>query len=131
VTVAFLTARWLLRDRVRRSGGAWLGRIQRGFARDGAAYLLTLRLMPSVPFFLVNVLMAVTPIRTRTYALTSAVGVLPMTFLYTGVGTELATLRSPADVLSVPLLASLAGLAVVPLLARKLLRRAPDPEPTP
>jgi len=122
VTVSFLAARWLLRDRVRRNVGTWLGPIERGIARDGPFYLLTLRLMPSVPFFLVNLLMALTPIRTRTYALVSWVGVLPMTFLYTGVGTELAALQSPSDVLTVPLIASLVALAVAPLLARKLLR---------
>lgn len=130
VTVAFLAARWLLRERVRRRAGAWLRRVERGVARDGALYLLALRLMPSVPFFLVNVLMALTPIRTRTYALASGVGVLPATFLYAGVGTELAGLRSPSDALSAPLVASLAALAVVPLLARKLLPRARESETT-
>lgn len=128
VTVAFVAARCLLRDRVRRRAGKWLKPIERGVERDGAFYLLTLRLMPSVPFFLVNVLMALTPIRTRTYALVSWLGVLPMTFLYTGVGTELASLGSPSDVLSAPLIASLAALAVIPLVARKLLRRAPEAE---
>lgn len=128
VTTAFLAARWLLRDRVRRNAGAWLRPIERGVARDGAFYLLALRLMPSVPFFLVNVLMALTPIRTRTYALVSAVGVLPMTFLYAGVGTELASLESPADVLSVSVVASLAALAVLPLAVRALVRRF-RPEP--
>lgn len=131
VTLAFLASRWLLRDRVRRLGGAWLRRIENGVARDGAVYLLTLRLMPSVPFFLVNVLMALTPMRTRTYALVSWLGVLPMTFLYAGVGTELASLNSPAEVLSLPVVASLAALAVAPLAARKLLARRPGAEPQP
>lgn len=124
VTTAFLAARWLLRDRVRRYSGEWLGRFERGVERDGAFYLLTLRLMPSVPFFLVNVLMALTPMRTRTYALTSWVGVLPITFLYAGVGTELASLDSPAGVLSLPVIGSLAALAVAPLAARALVGRS-------
>jgi uncharacterized membrane protein YdjX (TVP38/TMEM64 family) len=123
VTIAFLAARGLLRDWVRARAGNWLRRIERGVERDGAFYLLSLRLMPSVPFFLVNVLMALTPMRTRTYAIVSWVGVLPMTFLYAGVGTELAQLQSPSDVLSLPLIASLVALALVPLIARKLLRR--------
>jgi uncharacterized membrane protein YdjX (TVP38/TMEM64 family) len=123
VTIAFLAARRLLRGWVRARAGNRLRRIERGFERDGAFYLLTLRLMPSVPFFLVNVLMALTPMRTRHYALVSCVGVLPMTFLYTGVGSELASLQSPSDVLSAPLVASLAALALLPLLARKVLRR--------
>lgn len=123
VTVAFLAARWLFRDRVQNHSGAWLRRVESGVARDGAFYLLTLRLMPSVPFFLVNVLMALTPMRTRTFALVSWLGVLPMTFLCAGVGTELAALKAPADVLSGPMIASLVALAVVPLIVRKLLRR--------
>jgi uncharacterized membrane protein YdjX (TVP38/TMEM64 family) len=125
VTLAFVAARRLLRDRVRRRAGPWLRRVESGVARDGAFYLLTLRLMPSVPFFLVNVLMALTPMRARTYALVSWLGVLPMTFLYAGVGTELASLNSPSDVLSAPVVASLAALAVVPLVARRLLARRP------
>jgi uncharacterized membrane protein YdjX (TVP38/TMEM64 family) len=122
VTTAFLTARWLLQDRVRRRSGQWLRRIERGVERDGAFYLLTLRVMPAVPFFLVNVLMAVTPIRTRTYALVSWVGVLPVTFLYAGVGTELGGLESPAGLLSASVLASLAALAVAPLIVRMVVR---------
>lgn len=128
VTAAFLAARWLLREWVRRHAGPWLGRVERGVGRDGAFYLLTLRLMPSVPFFLVNVLMALTPIRTRTYLLTSWVGVLPVTFLYAGVGTELAALSSPSDLLSPPVLASLAALAVTPLILRTVLAKfVPEP----
>ena len=90
--------------------------------RDGGYYLLALRLMPSVPYFLVNWLMAVTPMRTGTYSAVSWAGVLPLTFVCTGVGTELAALRSPADAVSVPVLGALAALAVLPLLARKVLR---------
>ena len=122
VTTAFLAARWLLRERVRQSAGAWLGRIERGVERDGAFYLLTLRLMPSVPFFLVNVFMALTPIRTRTYAVISLVGVLPITFLYAGVGTELAGLDSPTGLLSLRVLGSLVVLALAPLVVRMGLR---------
>jgi uncharacterized membrane protein YdjX (TVP38/TMEM64 family) len=130
VTVAFLVARGLLRDRVRRNAGPWLDRIVRGVERDGAYYLLTLRLMPSVPFFLVNVLMALTPIRTRTYAAVSWLGVLPVTFLYTGLGTELAALDSPLGVLSPLVVGSLAALAVLPVVARAGLRKLrPQPQP--
>jgi uncharacterized membrane protein YdjX (TVP38/TMEM64 family) len=123
VTCAFLLARWLFRDRVRaRFGGRWLDKMERGFEADGAFYLLTLRLMPTVPFSLVNLLMALTPIRTRTYVIISGLGVLPLTFLYAGVGTELAAVQSPQGLLSWPILGSLAALAVLPLAVRWLLR---------
>lgn len=132
VTASFLAARWLLRDWVRRRyAGKRLDRIERGFARDGAYYLLTLRLMPSVPFFLVSLLMALTPIRTRTYSVVRWVGVLPLTFLYAGLGTEVATLDSPSGLLSVPVIATLVALALLPLVARVIVRRLiRPPEPS-
>lgn len=124
VTVAFLAARGLLRERIRRRfGGRWLGRVERGVARDGAYYLLTLRLMPSIPFFLVNVLMALTPIRTRTYIAVSWVGVLPITFLYTGLGTEVAAIQSPSGLLSWPIILTLVALALLPIAVRFVLAR--------
>jgi uncharacterized membrane protein YdjX (TVP38/TMEM64 family) len=133
VTVAFLTARGLLRDRVRRRfGGRWLGRVERGFERDGTYYLLTLRLMPSVPYWLVNLLVALTPVRTRTYMLVSWVGVLPMTFLYAGLGTEVATVESPSGLLSLSVIGTLVALALLPLVVRAVIRRmAPAPAELP
>jgi len=124
VTVAFLASRWLLRDRVRRRfGGRWLGRFERGVARDGAYYLLTLRMMPSVPYYLVNLLMALTPIRTRTYVLVSWVGVLPITFLYAGLGTEVASIETPSGLLKWPVILTLVGLALLPIAVRWFVAR--------
>jgi uncharacterized membrane protein YdjX (TVP38/TMEM64 family) len=130
VTTAFLLVRWLLRERILERFGGWLGRVERGVERDGAFYLLTLRLMPSMPFFLVNLLMALTPIRTRTYVVVSWIGVLPITFLYAGVGRELAAIQSPSGILSLSVLGSLAALAVLPLAVRKVLRWRNRPEQT-
>jgi uncharacterized membrane protein YdjX (TVP38/TMEM64 family) len=132
VTVAFLLVRWAFRQRVLDRFGGWLGRVERGIERDGAYYLLTLRVMPSIPFFLVNALMALTPIRTRTYVVVSWIGVLPITFLYAGVGRELASIQSPSGILSLSVLGSLAALAVLPLVVRKAVRlwaRPEQPEP--
>jgi uncharacterized membrane protein YdjX (TVP38/TMEM64 family) len=123
VTVAFLAARGLLRGPILRRFGDRLGPVERGLRRDGAYYLLTLRLMPAVPFFLVSWLMALTPIRTPTYTLISWVGMLPLTFLCASVGTELMAMESPGDAVSPPLLASLVALAVAPLLIRYAIRR--------
>jgi uncharacterized membrane protein YdjX (TVP38/TMEM64 family) len=122
VTAAFLAVRWAGRAALRARFGGRLGAVERGLRRDGAYYLLALRLMPAIPFFLINWLMALTPIRTRTFSLISWVGVLPMTFLYASVGTELGAMESPADVLSLPLLLSLVALAVAPLLIRHAIR---------
>jgi len=96
-------------------------KVDRHMKRDGVFYLLSLRLIPSVPYFVVNWLMALTPIRTGMFAFVSAVGMIPMTFLLTGLGTELATLESPADILSPSVILSLAALGVAPLALKGLL----------
>ena len=122
VTIAFLVSRAFLRERIRWLIGQRLRRLERGIEKDGAFYLLTLRLIPTIPYYLINFLMALTPIRLRTYVVISWIGVLPLTFLSAGVGTELADLKSPADFFSLPVVASLLALAVFPLLIRKLVR---------
>jgi uncharacterized membrane protein YdjX (TVP38/TMEM64 family) len=114
-TLAMLASRYVLRDWVQRRFGHRLASFNRGLERDGAYYLLTLRMMPVVPFWLINLGMGLTPIRTRTFALVSWVGMMPGTFVYVNAGTELATIESPRDVLSVNVLVALLLLACVPL----------------
>jgi uncharacterized membrane protein YdjX (TVP38/TMEM64 family) len=121
-TLAFLSSRYLFRAWVERRFGDGLARLDRGVERDGAYYLLTLRLVPLFPFFLVNLGMGLTRMRAWTFAWVSLVGMLPGTFLYVNAGTELGRLASPRDVLSPGLLVSLALLGVVPLALRLLLR---------
>ena len=121
-TLAFLSSRYLLRDWVQRTFAARLEPLNRGVERDGAFYLFTLRLVPAVPFFLINLGMGLTPMRVSTYALVSWVGMLPGTFLYVNVGEELSTLESPSGLLSWQVLGSLALLGIVPLVIRKLLQ---------
>jgi uncharacterized membrane protein YdjX (TVP38/TMEM64 family) len=120
-TLAFLGARYLLRDWVQRRYGARLRAINEGIERDGAYYLFTLRLIPLVPFFLINLGMALTPIRLGTYVVVSWIGMLPGSFLYVNAGTAIAAIESPRDVLSPGVLASLAALGIVPLVIRKLI----------
>jgi uncharacterized membrane protein YdjX (TVP38/TMEM64 family) len=135
-TLAFLSSRYLLRDWVQRRFAARLEPINRGIEREGAYYLFLLRLVPAVPFFLINLGMGLTRLRATTFAGVSWLGMLPGTFLYVNAGTELATLASPAGLLSWRVLASLALLGLVPLAIRKLVRwpvRRPaarsEPEP--
>lgn len=120
-TLAFLSSRWLLRDWVQRRFAKALAPLNRGIERDGAYYLFTLRLVPLVPFFLINLGMGLTPMRVSTFALVSWVGMLPGTFLYVNAGTALATMAEPADILSPTVLVSLALLGIVPLALHKLL----------
>ena len=118
---AFLIARYLLRDLVRRRFAGQLAAIDRGIEKDGAFYLFALRLVPAFPFFAVNLAMAVTPIRAWTFYWVSQAGMLAGTVVYVNAGVQLGQIDSLAGILSWPLLASFALLGVFPLLAKKLL----------
>lgn len=122
-TLAFLSARFLLRDWVSRRFGDKLATFEAGMAKDGAFYLLSLRLIPLFPFFLVNLLMGLTPIRVSTYYWVSQLGMLPGTFVYVLAGSELATLTSTGKILSPGLVAGLTLLGLMPWLMRWLQRR--------
>lgn len=122
-TLAMLLSRYLFRDLVLARFGERLRPFDDGVRRDGAHYLLSLRLFPFFPFFLVNLGMGLTPIRWATFAGVSAVGMAPATFLFVNAGTALAELRSPADVASPTVLGSFALLALTPLALRWLAGR--------
>ncbi len=116
--LAFLIARYLLRDLVRERFGKRLAPIDAGMRRDGAFYLLTLRLLPAFPFFLVNLLSALTPIGAWRFYWVTQLGSLPATVVYVNAGTQLASIHSPADILSPALWLSFALLAALPWLGR-------------
>lgn len=119
-TLAFLTARFLLRDTVQRHFGEKLKAINEGVAKDGALYLLTLRLVPAFPFFLINLLMGLTPMPTRTFYWVSQVGMLAGTVVFVNAGTQLAQLQNLSDILSPGLLFSFVLLGVFPIIARQI-----------
>jgi len=116
--LAFLVARYLLRDTVQNRFGRTLSPINEDMQRDGVFYLLTLRLVPVFPFWLINLLMGLTPISAARYYLTSQVGMLPGTAVFVLAGTQLASIESVGDVLSPGLLASLMLLGLFPLVAK-------------
>lgn len=120
-TLAFLVSRYLLRDAVQNRFGDRLKAINDGIARDGPFYLFTLRLVPAFPFFLINLLMGLTPIRTREFYWVSQVGMLAGTLVYVNAGTQLAKLSGLSGILSPTLLISFALLGIFPLAARKVL----------
>jgi pyruvate/2-oxoglutarate dehydrogenase complex dihydrolipoamide dehydrogenase (E3) component/uncharacterized membrane protein YdjX (TVP38/TMEM64 family) len=119
-TLAFLAARFLLRDRLEARFGTRLAEFNQGVKRDGAFYLFTLRLVPLVPFFVINLLMGLTQMRTWTYHWVSQLGMLAGTAVYVNAGTQLAQLDSLKGVLSPALLGSLVLLGLFPLLARQV-----------
>ena len=120
--LAFLAARFVLRDSLRERYGDRLRKIDAGIERDGGFYLFTLRLVPVFPFFLINLLAGLTPLRLRTFYWVSQLGMLPGTLAYVYAGTQLARIESPGDVLSPGLIGAFALLGLLPLLMRWITR---------
>jgi len=123
-TLAFLSSRFLFRDAVRKRFGDRLRGIETGLEREGAFYLFALRLAPVVPYFLINLLMGLTPIKARTFYAVSQLGMLPATLIYVNAGTQLAAIDSPAGILSPALIGSLILLGLFPLGAKHAVQWA-------
>jgi pyruvate/2-oxoglutarate dehydrogenase complex dihydrolipoamide dehydrogenase (E3) component/uncharacterized membrane protein YdjX (TVP38/TMEM64 family) len=121
-TLVFLAARFLFRDTIQKKFKKRLRAINAGVEKDGAFYLLALRLVPVFPFWVINLVMALTPIRTWTYYWVSQVGMLPATIVYVNAGTQLSQIESTADILSPGLIGAFALLGLLPLILRLVLR---------
>jgi pyruvate/2-oxoglutarate dehydrogenase complex dihydrolipoamide dehydrogenase (E3) component/uncharacterized membrane protein YdjX (TVP38/TMEM64 family) len=121
-TVAFLASRFVLRDALQARYKERLARFDEGIARDGSFYLFSLRLVPVVPFFLVNLLAGLTALKTRQFYLVSQAGMLPGTIVFVYAGTQLARIQSLPDVLSPSLIGAFALLGLLPLLMRWVTR---------
>ncbi len=135
-TLAFLLSRWLFRGWVQQRFGDHLASVNRGIEKDGVRYLFTLRLVPLFPFFVINLLMGLTPIKVREFFLVSQLGMLPATLVFVNAGTQLAAVESLGDLLSPALLLSFGLLGLFPWLVkwatgwiaqRKLLQRYARP----
>jgi pyruvate/2-oxoglutarate dehydrogenase complex dihydrolipoamide dehydrogenase (E3) component/uncharacterized membrane protein YdjX (TVP38/TMEM64 family) len=122
-TLAFLASRLLLREAIQSRFREKLRAINAGIQREGAFYLFALRLVPVFPFFVINLAMGLTPMRTWTFYWVSQVGMFPATIVYVNAGTQLVRLESLSGILSPALLASFALLGIFPLLAKKLVER--------
>ena len=118
-TLAFLVSRSLLKNWVQDRFKDKLHAINQGIEKDGAFYLFTLRLVPVFPFFIINLVMGLTPIRTIRFSLVSQLGMLPGTLVYVNAGTQLAQIDSLKGILSPGLLLSFALLGIFPFLAKK------------
>src|SRR6202008_4627577 len=95
--------------------------INAGIEKEGAFYLFTLRLIPAVPFFAINLVMGLTPIRTWTYYWVSQLGMLAGTIVYVNAGTQLASIESPAGILKPSILFAFVLLGFFPLIAKRLV----------
>ena len=120
-TLAFLAARFLFRDSVTAKFGDSLKAINEGLEREGGFYLFTLRLVPVFPFFMINLLMGLTKMKTWTFYLVSQIGMLAGTVVYVNAGTQLGKIKSLAGILSPALLGSFILLGLFPLLAKKVI----------
>lgn len=121
-TLSFLLSRWWLRDTVQRRFAGKMNMLSRGIEKEGAFYLFALRLIPVMPFFLVNMLMGLTGLRTHTFFWVSQVGMLPATIAYVNAGLQLGQIRALSGILSPQMLVTFAVLGLLPLAARYLLR---------
>ena len=121
-TLAFLASRYLLRDWVERKFGKWLGPVQQGFANNAFSYLMTLRLIPLFPFFVVNLVSGLTRMNVGTYVAATAIGIIPGSFVYAYAGQQLGTINSLKDIASPGVIGAfvlLGLLALVPSLYKK------------
>ena len=123
-TVGFLVSRFVLRDWVQRRFGEQLRAVNHGMEKDGAFYLFSLRLIPVLPFFAINLAMGLTPIRTRTFYWVSQVGMLAGTMVYVNAGTQLASIDSAAGILSPGIVGAFLLLGLFPLGAKKIVAAA-------
>ena len=120
-TLAFLSSRYLLRDWVQGKFGERLRAVDDGLEKDGAFYLFTLRLIPVFPFFVINLLMGLTRIKTGTFFWVSQIGMLPATIVFVNAGTQISRIESTAGLLSPTLIASFVALAFFPWAAKGIV----------
>ena len=120
-TLAFLASRFLLRDWVKNTFSKKLESIDKGIEKDGAFYLLSLRLVPIFPFFIINLVMGVTSIKTWTYYWVSQLGMLIGTAVFVNAGTQLVEINQLSDILSSDLILSFVLLGIFPILAKFIL----------
>ena len=120
-TLAFLVSRYVLRDTVQARFGNRLKEINKGVEKDGAFYLVTLRLVPLFPFFVINLVLGLTQMKGGVFYLASQIGMLAGTVVYVNAGTQLANIDSLSGILSPALLGSFVLLGAFPLIAKKLV----------
>ena len=120
-SLAFVISRYLFREAIQQKFGESLKSVNEGIAKDGAFYLFALRLVPAFPFFVINLVMGLTPIKLKTFYWVSQVGMLAGTIVYVNAGTQLAQIESASGILSPALIASFVLLGLLPLIGKKIV----------
>ena len=121
-TFAFLIARFIGHDLVKQKYNAQLSKFYIGFEKEGAFYLFALRMVPLFPFFIINIITALMPIKTRTFYWVSQLGMLPATALYVFAGTQLSEIKSLADIMSPKIMMLFIIIGLFPMLLKILLK---------
>jgi uncharacterized membrane protein YdjX (TVP38/TMEM64 family) len=121
-TLAFVIARTFFGEKVRTKFSTRFSKVSKGFEKDGAFFLFSLRLVPVIPFFLINILMAITPIKWFQFLLVSMLGMFPATVVFVNAGTQLAEVRQVDDILSAQLLIAFTMIALLPWVAKLVVK---------
>ena len=134
-TLAFLLSRYILREVIQNKFNDRLAGFNKRLEEDGAFYLFTLRLIPVVPFFMINVVMGLTPLRTRTFWWVSQVGMLPGTLVYVYAGANVPDFQTLAKqgaggILTPQLIGAFVLLAIFPFIARQIVRTVRPQRPS-
>lgn len=127
-TLAFLSARYLLRDWVQARFGKHLVTINQGFEKDGAFYIVSLRMVALFPFFVVNLVLGLVPVKTRTYFLATMIGMLPLNFAFVYFGMQIPSVSKIAEdgigsLISFPVILGIALVGLLPTLLKWLVQR--------
>jgi uncharacterized membrane protein YdjX (TVP38/TMEM64 family) len=125
-TLAMFTSRYLLRDVVASRFPRFVQKVDRGIDRDGSRWLFAARLLPVIPFFVVNLAVGLTNMRIWVFATVTLVGVLPFTVIYSVAGSQFAAIKHPGDLISGRMLAAFAAVAVAPFVLKLFMRRKAD-----
>ena len=120
-TLAMLMSRLILKDWVQSRFATQMAKINSGIFKEGEFYLFALRLLPPIPFFVINLVMGLTPMRSVTFFWVSQLGMLPATLIFVNAGSELGKIQTIDDILSPSLIISFLLLGIFPLLVKKIL----------
>jgi len=122
-TIAFLIARYVFRDAMEKKFGSQLEKVNEGVTKDGWLYCFSARLIPAFPFFVVNVVMALTKLKTLTFYWSSQLGMLAGTAVFVNAGTQISNIEKIADILSPKIIGSFILLAVFPVIAKFVMSK--------
>ena len=122
-SIAFLTSKFIFYDFIQKKYKKQLVTINNEFINEGIFYIFALRLVPVFPFFVVNIVTSLLPIKLSTFFWVSMLGMFPATLIYVNAGNELSKINSFSDILSFQVLISFSLIGILPLSIKFLLNK--------